>query len=304
MPADRRLHGWLVIDKPLGFTSHRVVAQIRRCTGAKAGHAGTLDPLATGVLPVALGEATKTVAYAMNGPKRYRFRIRWGVARITDDSEGEVIDESPSRPAMAAIEAILPRFIGTTTQLPPVYSAIKIGGHRAYALARAKTPPSMSPRRVEIAGLRLIAITDRDHAEFEAVVGKGTYIRALARDLAAALGTCGHVAALRRLSVGPFTEAQAISLESVADRQHILAAWGRLLPIETALDGIPAVAVSAAEAGRLRCGQCVQPADTRGWAQLERLGTGAIVGAWQNRSLIALARIQDGGLQPLRVINC
>lgn len=304
MPADRGLHGWLVIDKPLGLTSHHVVAQIRRRTGAKAGHAGTLDPLATGVLPVALGEATKTVAYAMNGRKRYRFRIRWGEARATDDCEGEIVGESKVRPGMAAIEAMLPRFTGIIAQLPPVYSAIKIGGRRAYALARAKTPPALNPRPVEIAELRLIATTDRDHAEFEAVVGKGTYIRALARDLAAALETCGHVAALRRLSVGPFTDSQAISLESVDDRQHILAACGRLLPIETALDGIPRLVLAAAEADRLSCGQRVRPADPEGRAQLDRLGSGAIVGAWHGHGVIALARIEDGGLRPLRVINC
>jgi tRNA pseudouridine55 synthase len=303
MPAEPGLHGWLVIDKPLGLTSHGVVAHIRRRTGAKVGHAGTLDPLATGVLPVALGEATKTVAYAMNGRKRYRFCIRWGIARATDDGEGEIVGESEARPGMAAIEATLSRFIGITAQRPPVYSAIKIGGRRAYALARAETPPSLAPRLVEIAELRLIATPDRDHAELEAVVGKGTYIRALARDLAAALGTCGHVAALRRLSVGPFTLSQAISLESIDDRQHILAACGRLLPIETALDGIPALGLAAAEAGRLRCGQRVRPADPDRRGQLDRLGSGAVVGAWHDHGLIALARIEDGGLRPLRVIN-
>ncbi|MGH7029310.1 MAG: tRNA pseudouridine(55) synthase TruB [Stellaceae bacterium] len=304
MPADRGPHGWLVIDKPLGLTSHRVVEHIRRRTGAKAGHAGTLDPLATGVLPVALGEATKIVAYAMNGRKRYRFGIRWGIARATDDAEGEIVGESSSRPGRAAIEAILPRFTGITAQVPPVYSAIKVGGQRAYALARAARPPSLGPRLVEIANLRLIAMPDRDHAEFEAMVGKGTYIRALARDLGAALGTCGHVAALRRLSVGPFTEAQAISLEAVDDRQHIATGCGGLLPIETALDEVPALVLASAEADRLRCGQRVTPADDDGRAQLDRLGIGAVVGAWHDHALIAMARIEDGGLRPLRVINC
>ena len=304
MPADHGLHGWLVIDKPLGLTSHHVVAQIRRRTGAKAGHAGTLDPLATGVLPVALGEATKTVAYAMNGRKRYRFRIRWGEARATDDGEGEIVGESEVRPGVAAIEAMLPRFTGIIVQLPPVYSAIKVGGRRAYALARAERPPSLSPRPVEIASLQLIAMPDRDHAEFEAVVGKGTYIRALARDLAAALGTCGHLAALRRLSVGPFTEV-AGDFSGIRGRPAAyLAACGRLLPIETALDDIPALALAAAEAGRLRCGQRVRPADPEGRARLDRLGSGAIVGAWHGHGVIALARIEDGGLRPVRVINC
>jgi tRNA pseudouridine55 synthase len=304
MSADRGLHGWLVIDKPLGLTSNRVVERIRRSTGAKAGHAGTLDPLATGVLPVALGEATKTVAYAMNGRKCYRFRIRWGVARTTDDGEGEIVGESPARPDRAAIEAILPRFTGTIAQSPPAYSAIKVGGRRAYTLARAGTPPSLSARPVEIAGLRLLEMPDRDHADCEAVVGKGTYIRALARDLAAALGTVGHVAALRRVSVGPFTEAQAISLESVGDHQHIVAVGGHLLPIEAALDGIPALALAAAEADRLRCGQRVTPCHPAGRAQFDRLDSGTIVSAWHNDALIALARVEDDGLRPLRVVNC
>ncbi len=158
MPAEPGLHGWLVIDKPLGLTSHRVVAHIRRRTGAKVGHAGTLDPLATGVLPVALGEATKTVAYAMNGRKRYRFCIRWGIARATDDGEGEIVGESEARPGMAAIEAMLSRFIGIIAQRPPVYSAIKIGGRRAYALARV--PNAAVPRST--AGRDRRAAADRD----------------------------------------------------------------------------------------------------------------------------------------------
>ena len=213
MSTDRGLHGWVVIDKPQGLTSNRIVQHVRRATGAKAGHAGTLDPLATGVLPIALGEATKTTAYAMRGHKSYRFSVRWGIARATDDCEGEIVGESDARPGRAAIEAVLPRFVGTITQAPPIYSAIKVAGRRAYALARADVPPSLPGRPVEIAKLRLIAAPDRDTAEFEAVVGKGTYIRALARDLASELGTVGHVAALRRLSVGQFTEGQAISLE-------------------------------------------------------------------------------------------
>lgn len=303
MPADRGAHGWLVIDKPVGLTSHRVVECVRRRIGGKAGHAGTLDPLASGVLPVALGEATKTVAYAMSGRKRYRFRLRWGIARATDDGEGEIVAESCLRPELAAIERALPRFTGTTEQMPPAYSAIKVGGRRAYALARAKIPPLLRPRPVEITDLRLIAVPDRDHADFEATVGKGTYVRALARDLAAALGTCGYVAALRRLSVGPFSEAQAIPLEALQGPQSSTASQ-HLLPIATALDGIPALILGPAEADRLRCGQWVRPVEPEGQAQLDRLGIGATVGAWYDHTLIALAKIEDGRLRPLRVINC
>ena len=162
MPTDRGLHGWVVIDKPQGLTSNRIVEHVRRATGAKAGHAGTLDPLATGVLPIALGEATKTTAYAMRGRKSYRFSVRWGIARATDDGEGEIVGESDARPGRAAIEAVLPRFVGTITQAPPIYSAIKVAGRRAYALARADAPPSLPSRPVEIAKLRLIAAPDRD----------------------------------------------------------------------------------------------------------------------------------------------
>ena len=304
MPADRGIHGWLVIDKPRGLTSNRVVERVRRCTGAKAGHAGTLDPLATGVLPIALGEATKTTSYVMYGRKSYRFRVWWGVARTTDDCEGDIIGESAARPGRAAIEAVLPRFIGTIAQAPPVYSAIKIGGRRAYALARADMPPSLPARPVEIMNLRLISELGCGQAEFEAVVGKGTYIRALARDLAIELGTLGHITALRRLSVGPFMEAQAISLESLADLAHIPPEYEGLLPIETALDGMPALALAAAEATRLRCGQRVIPCDSGGRAQVGGFATGTVVSAWHNNALVALATIEDGSLRPLRIINC
>ena len=251
------LHGWLVIDKPAGITSARVVGAVKRATGAKVGHAGTLDPLATGVLPLALGEATKTAQFATAGRKRYRFRVRWGVATDTDDREGEVLAESAARPDAAAIAAALPRFTGTILQRPPAYSAIKVAGRRAYALARAGEAPELAARPVEIAELRLLGMPDPDHADFEAAVGEGTYIRSLARDLAAALGTLGHIVELRRLAVGRFTEAQAISLEQAVALGHSLAASEHLLPIETALDDIPALAVTAAEAARLRHGQRV-----------------------------------------------
>ncbi len=297
------LHGWLVIDKPEGITSARAVALIRRATGAKTGHAGTLDPLATGILPLALGEATKTVRFAAAGHKRYRFRIRWGVARETDDREGAITAESPIRPDIAAIEAALPRFTGMLQQRPPAYSAIKIAGRRAYALARAGRPPDLPPRRIEIAELCLSGMPDPDHADFAAVVGEGTYIRSLARDLAEALGTLGHVVELRRLAVGRFTETQAISLDSAVALGHSLAASGHLLPIETVLDDIPALALTATEGARLRQGQRVTPQDERERERLARIDDGVIVGARVDRLLIALARIEDGHLRPVRIIN-
>lgn len=303
MPADGGPHGWLVIDKPLGLSSNRVVELIRRSTEAKVGHAGTLDPLATGVLPIALGEATKTTAYAMAGRKRYRFRVRWGIARATDDREGEIVGKSSLRPSRAAIEAILPRFTGTILQSPPPFSAIRVDGRRAYRLAHAAAPPALKARPVQIAALRLIAMPDRDHAECEALVGKGTYIRALSRDLGIALGTFGHVAELRRLSVGRFSIEQAISLDSIVERRHSLAGSEYLLPIETALDDIPALALTAAEAARLRCGQRVTPHDSGVRALLDRLDEGTVVSAWHDQVVIALAKIENGGLQPARVIN-
>ena len=303
MWVDGAPHGWLVIDKPPGLSSNWVVGMVRRLTGSKAGHAGTLDPLATGVLPIALGEATKTTAYAMNGRKSYRFRIRWGVARTTDDREGEIVAECALRPNAAAIEEVLPRFTGTILQSPPPYSAIRVNGRRAYKLARAAAPPVLAARAVQIAALRLIAVPDRDHADCEAIVGKGTYIRALVRDLGRALGTFAHVDQLRRLSVGRFTIKQAISLDSAIDQMHSLPASEYLLPIEAALDGIPALVLTSAEVARLRCGQRVTPHNCDGWVDVARRVHGTVVSVWYDRVVIALARIENGGLQPARVIN-
>lgn len=297
------LAGWLVIDKPQGLTSSRVVENLRRALKVKTGHAGTLDPLATGVLPIALGEATKTIRFASAGRKRYRFRIRWGVATATDDREGAVIAESPVRPDADAIRAALPGFVGKIEQRPPAYSAVKIAGRRAYALARAGRPPDLKSRPVEIDELSLLDVPDPDHAEFEAAVGGGTYIRSLARDLAEALGTIGHIVALRRLSVGPFTENQAISLDSALAVGHSLAASEHLLPIETVLDDIPALALTAAEAARLRHGQRVIPDDLFRKSRLLGLADGTIVGARHDQLLIGVAQIENGGLKPVRILN-
>jgi len=303
MAAERGLHGWLVIDKPAGITSSKAVVRLRHATGMKTGHAGTLDPLATGILPIALGEATKTVAFVSKAIKRYSFRVRWGVSTDTDDREGEIVAESPNRPDEAMIAAILPRFTGSISQRPPAYSAIKIGGRRAYALARSGKAPQLAERQVTIADIRLISLPDPDHADFEAVVSEGTYIRSLARDLADALGTCGHIAALRRLAVGRFTEAQAISLDLATTLGHSLPASGHLLPIEAALDDIPALALTAGEAARLRHGQPIVLTECEG-ARLDRFDDGTIVGARHDQLLVGLARIENGRLQPVRIINC
>ena len=296
------INGWLVLDKPLGVSSSRAVGRVRRALGAaKAGHGGTLDPLATGILPIALGEATKTVAWAMRGEKTYRFELRWGEATATDDAEGEVTATSPVRPSAAAIEAVLPRFRGLIIQRPPAFSALKVSGQRAYALARAETPVDLAPRAVEIAALRLLRIIDPDTAELEARVGKGTYIRALGRDLAAALGTLGHIVALRRLAVGPFREDQAISLEILESLGHSAPAFGHLLPVETALDDIPALALTEAEADRLRHGASVPLTASPG--RLDPLQHGAIIRATACGKLVALVEIEAGALRPVRVMN-
>ena len=300
----RRVHGWIVLDKPIGMSSAQAVAAVRRLLEAeKAGHGGTLDPLATGVLPIALGEATKTVAWAMAGLKTYRFAVRWGEQRATDDAEGAVVATSDRRPAPTEIQAALLRFTGDILQRPPAFSAIKIAGARAYDLARQGDAADLAARVVRVEHLVLRALPDRDHAEFEAVVGKGAYIRALARDLAAALGTRGYVTALRRIRVGPFREAAAIPLDKLASLGHSPAPSEHLLPVETALDDIPALALSEAEATRLRCGQAVTPHDAPDWARLMELGDGQTVCARCGGKLVALAEIAAGELRPVRVLN-
>jgi tRNA pseudouridine55 synthase len=298
------IHGWLVLDKPEGMTSSRAVAAVRRILdAAKAGHGGTLDPLATGVLPIALGEATKTVPWAMAGRKVYRFTLRWGEARDSDDAQGKVVAASPVRPDMAAVEAVLPRFLGQQRQRPPAFSALKVAGERAYDLARAGQAVALAPRVVEVTALSLIGRPDPDHAEFEAVVGKGTYIRALARDLGEALGTHAHVTALRRLSVGRFGLDRAISLDNLLSLGHSAAASVYLLPVETALDDIPALALTEAEAHRLRCGQAVTPLRPSDRARIDQLGDGATICATTGGKLVALVEIAAGGLRPVRVMN-
>jgi tRNA pseudouridine55 synthase len=300
----RPINGWIVLDKPSGMTSSRAVAAVRRLLdAAKAGHGGTLDPLATGVLPIALGEATKTVAWAMDGRKTYRFTLRWGEARDTDDAEGQVIGISTVRPSPEAILAALPAFEGAIDQRPPDYSAIKVAGARAYDLARQGMAVGLAERRVNVASFRLLAMPDPDHAEFEAVVGKGTYIRALARDLGSALGTLAYVTKLRRCAVGAFTLERAISLDNLAALGHSAGALEHLLPLETALDDIPALALTEAEAFALRCGQAVtllRPSDR---ACIDQLRPGATIRATSNGKLVALVAIEPGGLRPVRVMN-
>ena len=256
------VHGWVVFDKPLGMSSTQAVGKIRWLFNAeKAGHGGTLDPLATGLLPIALGEATKTVQWAMDGRKTYRFRIKWGAETETNDLEGKISAQSASRPNQSSIESILTDFIGEITQIPPIYSALKIDGERAYDLARAGEAPEMKPRQVLIEELRLTDASNPEQADFEVVCGKGTYIRALARDMGRKLGCLGHLTLLRRTQVGPFSEKHMISLESLEELSHKpdreSALQGVLHSISTVLDGIPALAVVDGQAAQLRQGQSV-----------------------------------------------
>ena len=298
------IHGWLVIDKPMGLSSNAVVGRVRYLTGAaKVGHGGTLDPLATGVLPLALGEATKTVAYAMEGRKVYQFTLCFGEQRNTDDAEGAVTETSGHRPADADIAALLGQFTGDIEQVPPAFSAIKVDGQRAYALARADKPAELKPRRVMIEEISLSGRPDADHAVFRVVSGKGAYMRALARDIARALGTVGYVSALRRLSVGPFQESDAISLEKLEALGHSAALLDQLHPVETVLDDIPALAVTEVEAGKLRLGQPIAVLPVVSRSSVKQVTQGDIVRAMSAGKLVALAKIAGGEIRPVRVIN-
>jgi len=252
------VHGWLSLDKPVGLTSTQALGKARRLLGGKkVGHGGTLDPLATGILPLAFGEATKLIPYVMDGDKEYEFTIRWGEARDTDDAEGQITAQSDKRPTAEDIRAGLPVFTGSIQQTPPKFSAIKVAGERAYDLAREGKPPELKPRPVTIHKIELVQTPDKDHAIFRVACGKGMYVRSLARDLAARLGTYGHVNQLRRTRVGPFRIGAAISLEKLEDLSHKGAANTALLALRAALDDIPALTLTASEAQRLRAGQSI-----------------------------------------------
>lgn len=304
------VHGWVIVDKPQGMTSTQVVGAVRRVFDAqKAGHAGTLDPMATGVLAVALGEATKTVPYAMDAQKVYRFTAHWGEARDTDDAEGKVTAISEIRPSREAILAALPRFTGDLIQVPPAYSAIKIQGERAYDLAREGQEVVLEPRTVRIEEARLVGTPDADHAEFEILCGKGTYVRSWVRDMAVFLGTVGHVSQLRRTRIGGFEEKDAIPLETLRGSVHIPAAFEHLRPISTALDGIPALAVTGPDTVRLKSGnpiliranQFAKIADCHpGETDLQGL---AVFLHTAEGEPVALAEFAAGELRPFRVFN-
>ncbi|HEY8031508.1 MAG TPA: tRNA pseudouridine(55) synthase TruB [Methylocella sp.] len=291
--ARAEVNGWIVLDKPAGMTSTHAVSRLKRHFNAKkAGHAGTLDPLATGVLPVAFGEATKTVPFVQDGEKAYRFTVRWGIETDTDDSDGSVVAQSDTRPAANGILALLPRFTGTIEQTPPAYSAVKINGERAYDLARGGEAPVLSPRPVTIYALDLIG-AGLDEAVFEARCGKGTYVRAIARDLGRDLGCYGHVCALRRTRVGPFYETDAVTLPALEDPASCAEALRR---VEAGLMELPCVVVNSGAAARLRRGQ---PLLLRGNDAPLNGSAYALCGG----VAIAVGAVENGELIPHRVFN-
>ena len=292
------INGWLILDKPEGLTSTKAVGRVRFLyDAAKSGHAGTLDPLATGILPIALGEATKTVPFVVDGKKSYRFTVRFGAETDTDDTEGKILERSDRRPALAEIEAALPQFTGEISQTPPRYSALKVEGTRAYDLAREDEDFALTPRTVRIDRLEVVDQPDADQCVLEADCGKGTYVRALARDLGRVLHCLGHVSALRRTRVGPFTEGDAVpmaELEHVAEESRE-ALMDYLLPVERALQDLPALTMSSSDAARLRQGRSVL---LRG--RDAPIVTGPVY-AVSKGALVALGEVENGEFRPRRI---
>ncbi len=302
------VHGWLVLDKPVGMTSTKALAIARRLLNAsKAGHAGTLDPLAGGVLPLAFGEATKTVPYLVDGRKAYRFTVRWGAETSTDDAEGPVTRESSVRPTAEQIVRALPQFVGEIMQVPPAFSAIKVDGERAYDLARDGEVVELQPRLTHIHRVELVE-AGADSAVFEMGCGKGTYVRAFARDLGRALGCLGHVIALTRLAVGPFGLKDAISLETLEKSATDPSAKRLLMPLATALDDIPGLAVTDQEAAQLRLGQAIL---ARGRVSLraEAVADGdaptgvPVYCRSRGGDPVAIGTFERGEIRPTRVFN-
>lgn len=297
--------GWINLDKGYDLGSTTAVTRVRRLFDAqKAGHAGTLDPLATGVLPIALGEATKTVPFMMEAQKVYRFTINWGISTDSLDREGEITGRSDVRPDVGAVRAALPAFVGEIDQIPPQFSAIKVDGQRAYDLAREGTDFELASRRVMIHEAAVSDAPDADHVELTIRTGKGVYVRSLARDLAAVLGAEGHVSALRRERVGPFSTENAVSLDFLTDLVHRDAASEGLLPVATALDDIPELAVTDQDAFSLRQGRPIVLLPRQVETLKGRLRDGSrTVSAFQGQTLVALGQLRAGRLEPDRVFN-
>ncbi len=301
------VNGWINLDKPEGLGSTQAVGKVRRLFDAqKVGHGGTLDPLATGILPIALGEATKTIPYCQDHIKVYSFAACWGEQRNTDDAEGEVIATSPVRPTEEQIQAILPRFTGEIEQVPPKFSAIKIDGERAYDLARDGEDIELSARTVYIEHIEIIEFNS-ETPRFRVVCGKGTYIRSLVRDMALALGTVGYIRDLRREAVGPLTQKTAISLEKLQELADSARLEEALLPVETVLADIPALALSTQEAARLKNGQALTFIARPDIERLEKAGidwkAGDTALAVLQGTPVALVDVEGPNIHPVRVLN-
>jgi tRNA pseudouridine55 synthase len=305
----RPLDGWLIIDKPSGITSTSVVNRVRRAFDAqKAGHGGTLDPLATGLLPIAFGAATKTVPYIMDGTKIYHFTLKFGEARDSDDADGNVTGTSDIRPSNEQIEAQLPPFRGEIMQVPPAFSAIKVAGERSYDMAREGRAVELAARPARIDRFELIERIDESHVVFEVQSGKGVYMRSLARDLALACGSMGHITALRRLRVGPFNMSHAIALDAILLDKSAEAedtpptSPDLLLPVVTALADIPALAVTESEAAALRQGQAISLVALMGRIPGDANPNNGLVRAMAGGRVMGLCRMIDGTLQPERIM--
>ena len=301
------ISGWINLDKPYGITSTQAIGKIRRILNAqKVGHAGTLDPLATGVLPIALGEATKTIPFVQNDKKTYRFTVTWGEQRDTDDLEGEIIASSDKRPAKEDIIALLPRFTGEIEQIPPRFSAIKIDGKRAYDLARKGEKPELNPRTVTIHKLELLD-THKNKAEFEMTCGKGTYVRSIARDMGEILECFGYISDLRRVAVGCFTAKNAILLDNLEKMDYVAARSVALLPVQTVLDDIPALALNGQETAKIRSGQSLEFISRPDFERLSSIGLGSketqmALALFENEP-VALIEQTKTKIKPVRVFN-
>jgi tRNA pseudouridine55 synthase len=303
------VHGWLILNKPVGITSTKALSIARRLLNAnKAGHAGTLDPLADGVLPLAFGEATKTVPYLVEARKTYRFTVRWGIETATDDREGPATNTSAARPTLEQIVTALPAFVGRIMQTPPSFSAILVDGERAYDLAREGAAVVLDARVTHIHRLEVLASDDPDHSVFEMLCGKGTYVRAFARDIGRVLGCYGHVQSLTRVAVGPFERSAAISLEMLEESAKDGAAKSNLLPLATVLDDIPALAVTEQEAAQLRLGRAIL---ARGRVSLregaadngEAQAAPPVYCRSRSGDPVAIVAFERGELRPTRVFN-
>jgi tRNA pseudouridine55 synthase len=293
----RAISGWIVLNKPYDMTSTQAVGKVRwLLSAAKAGHAGTLDPLATGILPIALGEATKAVPQVQDGTKVYRFTIGWGKATSTDDIEGEVVATSDVRPERAALEAVLPRFTGTIMQRPPAFSAIKVDGERAYDLARAGEIVELAARPIDIDAIALVE-HGSDASILEVTCGKGTYVRALARDIAEALGTVGHVTSLHRAAVGPFSDANAITIEALEAAEAGADRDGLIAPVDRGLGDLPEIRLDAGQAGAISHGNAVLLTGANAPAMLDE--------CWVSfkGKVLATGSVEYGQFKPRRVFN-